>query len=312
MASIRPESPVATDPSGPTPTDVGAAFSTGNTVYLHGGAISVTINDKAVKSLYYTSAGLVVRHGNNAFSDGGGPQRFSLVSDDGAVRPLSLVTEGVVHATDPNQPYLAYADEVDGVLTVQVRDVSTDEQVAAVPVPDASASFHPISFAGDRIYLGDDDSTIVVEWRTGEVTVDEDLAGSVPYAGLQSSVVGDRLVLTDVATDSIRLEVDLPKGVYSYFSPSPDGRYAKLVEEDADIDGGPGELSIYDVVSGRSVTVPGYAYDYGWTADGVLFRVTGEGEVAVCDATDGRCTTSKSGIERPSDDLRLGGMTYES
>ena len=57
----------------------GATFTVGVTAYLDGGAVTATIDDQAVKSSYYTSAGLLVRHGENNDSDGGGPQRLSLI-----------------------------------------------------------------------------------------------------------------------------------------------------------------------------------------------------------------------------------------
>ena len=40
-------------------------------------------------------------------------------------------------STDPDQPYLAYAEEVDGVVQVVVLDVRDESEVARVPVPDA-------------------------------------------------------------------------------------------------------------------------------------------------------------------------------
>ena len=43
----------------------GPVFADGTTVYLDGGKTKATVDDKAIKSLYYTSAGVLVRHGNN-------------------------------------------------------------------------------------------------------------------------------------------------------------------------------------------------------------------------------------------------------
>ena len=117
------------DPAGPS-TGHGAVFSLGTTVFYDGGTQSATIDDQAIKSTYYTSAGLLVRHGDNNASDGGGPQRFSLVTEDGTVTPVSVVTEEVVPGIDPAQPYLAYAEVVDGEVQVVVHDVATDEEVA--------------------------------------------------------------------------------------------------------------------------------------------------------------------------------------
>ena len=77
----------AVDPAAPA-SGAGPVFSVGAEVYLDGGAIRATVEDTVVKSLYYSSAGVVVRHGENPNSDGGGPQRFSLVAPDGTVSRL--------------------------------------------------------------------------------------------------------------------------------------------------------------------------------------------------------------------------------
>ena len=115
----------------------GPVFSIGTTVYLNGGSRTATIDDKAIKSMYYTSAGVVVRHGNNNYSDGGGPMRFSLVAPDGTVRPLDVTFEETVPSTDPDEPYLAYAEVVGDVVQVVVLDVRDGSEAARVPVPDA-------------------------------------------------------------------------------------------------------------------------------------------------------------------------------
>ena len=118
-----------------TPSITGPVFSIGTTVYLDGGAQQVQIDDDAIKSLYYTSAGVLVRHGDNNWSDGGGPQRFSLVRPDGTVDPIDVVTEETVHSTDPTQPYLAYAEETDAGIDVVLRDLRDDTEAARVSIP---------------------------------------------------------------------------------------------------------------------------------------------------------------------------------
>ncbi len=133
----------------------GAVYAVGNTVYLDDGAQSLTVDDKAVKSLYYTSAGVLVRQGNNAWSDGGGPQRFSLIAPDGSLSPVSVETEETVHATDPDQPYLAYGQAVDGNLVVFVHDVATDEQVAKVVVGPTRDGWFPVSIDGDHVIVAE-------------------------------------------------------------------------------------------------------------------------------------------------------------
>ena len=74
----------APDPTG-SPVGHNPVFAYGNEVFYDGPRHRSAIDDTAVKSLFYTSAGVVVRHGDNSWSDGGGPQRFSLVTPDGDV-----------------------------------------------------------------------------------------------------------------------------------------------------------------------------------------------------------------------------------
>lgn len=310
----------AVDPAGapaPAAADLGAVFSIGATVYLDGGARTATIDDTSVKSFYYTSAGLVVRQGDNPGSDGGGPQRFSLVQNDGTITPISVETEETVHATDPTQPYLAYARTRGGTVEVVVHDVSTDEEVAAVPVPGASASFLPVALSGDLVYLGAEGQDFVIDWTTGEVTQPGIVRGYPVVAGGHAAVAtepGEALVL-DAATGETLLSVET--GDYGYLTLSPDGRFAKLDPQDQ-VSG----FDVYDVATGKRVQLPGAPYDYGWTADGDLFRLQG-GMLSTCEATTGSCTRSEPDLVEPptsasgsSEDvggeLKLGGVTYES
>lgn len=280
--------------------DLGVVFSIGNRVYLDGGAVSVTIDDTSVKSFYYTSAGLVVRQGDNPYSDGGGPQRFSLVTPDGTVTRLSLETEEVAHTSDPTQPYLAYADRVGGVLTAVVLDVRTDREVASVPLPDHSGGFAPVSLSGDTLYVGDPERerTFEVDWRTGgvEVATGDDSYGSV-VAGRATVGYGDRTTVVDVTTGETLLEASLGRDEYGYFDLSPDGRWAELAVEDTGLGGPAPGLDVYDVASGAHVTVPGRSYDYGWTPDGTLFSVSPQGVLRTCSPSTGECTDEQLALE---------------
>ncbi len=71
-----------------------------------------------------------MRHGDNNWSDGGGPQRFSLVRPDGTVDRIGVTTEETVHSTDATQPYLAYAEETEAGVDVVVRDLRDDSEAA--------------------------------------------------------------------------------------------------------------------------------------------------------------------------------------
>ena len=205
----------AIDPAGPS-SGTGAVFTVGTTVYYDGGTEHVSIDDKAVKSSYYTSAGLLVRHGNNNASDGGGPQRFSLVTPDGTVKPVSVVTEETVPGVDPAQPYLAYTEVVGGVVQVVVHDISTDEEVARVDLPGdltwGGWTGPPVALSGDTVYVGTDDATLTVDWRTGEIGTSRrarPVASRASMAAAPSGATATQSTVVDVATGEVLLTVDV-------------------------------------------------------------------------------------------------------
>ncbi|GAA3807389.1 hypothetical protein [Nocardioides panacisoli] len=273
--------PAATTGSAPT-------FTVGTTLYF-GDGHTAEIDDKAVKSIYYTSAGVLVRHGNNSWSDGGGPQRFSLVSPDGTVHPLGLVTEETVHATDPAQPYVVYGQNVDGTLQLVVYDVTADREAARVDVGDTKGNWFPVALDGDTAYVQDgyDGDTYAVQWRTGDVGP-SDLSSIWEVAGGHAtSASAGHLEVTDLATGKTLLDV----AANGSLDLSPDGRFAIVVDEDAGMSGKPTPSDVYDVATGSHVSVPGAAYDWGWTADGDLFKVAG-GKLTTCDSVTGDCATT--------------------
>lgn len=303
----------AVEPAGPS-TGHGAVFTLGTTVFWDGGTQSAQIDDKAIKSTFYTSAGLLVRHGENNWSDGGGPQRFSLVTEDGTVQDVSVVTEEVVPGIDPAQPYLAYAVVTDGTVEVVVYDVATDEEVARVPVADAKKwggwSAPPVALSGDVVYVGTDDVARTVNWRTGEVGTTDAIAPGYPdvSGGRAVGRDGDRATVVDVETGEVLLAVDA--GRFGYLNLSPDGRYAT-------IDAPGGSVDVYDVDAGTKVSVEGRSsFDFGWSPDGDLFRVV-KRHVVTCDTATGECTTDEATIPAEGGgveptDLRYGNQTYES
>lgn len=295
-----------------------AVFSYGNHVFYDGPAHEAVIDDQAVKSLYYTSAGVLVRHGNNPWSDGGGPQRFSLVTPDGSVQRLGLVTEETVHATDSEQPYVAYGEAVDGELQVVVYDVAADAEVARVDVAPTTEGWFPVAIDGPTVYVqnGYDGGTLAVDWEDGTVT-ESDLDSLWEVGGGRMATEGDGApaAVVDLATGEELLTADGPGS----FDLSPDGRYVQFVEGDifdAEPDAG---VTVYDVETGESVSLEGDAFGWGWTADGDLFRV-GKDTVTTCDPASGECTDAP--YEQPAKgdagggpqppELKLGGTTYES
>ncbi|HEY0951187.1 hypothetical protein [Nocardioides sp.] len=300
------------DPAGPS-TGHGAVFTLGTTVFYDGGTAHVQIDDKAIKSTYYTSAGLLVRHGDNNWSDGGGPQRYSLVTEDGTVRPVSVTTEDVVPGVDPTQPYLAYAEVTGGTVEVVVHDLATDEEVARVPVPDATSwggwTAPPVALSGDTVYVGTDDIMRTVNWRTGEVAETDEIAPGYPnIAGGRAVEPADgQITVVEVATGEVLLTV--PRGE-SYLQLSPDGRYAAMNLPDGR------SVDVYDIDAGTKVTVDGQSWDYGWSPDGDLFKVV-KHRVVTCSTSTGECTTGdvtvpKEGGGVDPTDLRYGNQTFES
>ncbi|HEU4811642.1 MAG TPA: hypothetical protein VFT00_05855 [Nocardioides sp.] len=303
----------AVDPAGPA-TGHGAVFTLGTTVYYDGGAHHVSIDDKAIKSTYYTSVGLLVRHGNNNASDGGGPQRFSLVTPDGDVQHVSVVTEETVPGVDPRQPYLAYTEVTDGTVEVVVHDVATDAEVARVEMPGhfrwGGWSGPPVALSGDIVYVGTNDVTRTVNWRTGEIGTTDNVPRGYPDVDGGRTVAQDdqEHEVIDVATGKVLLTI--PPQKYGFVKLSPDGRFAT-------IDAGDGtSFDVYGVDDGTKVTLDGGSFDYGWSPDGDLFTVRGH-HVVTCSPATAECTTGSETIPSEGggvapDDLRYGNQTFES
>lgn len=301
----------AVDPVAPSgPTFDGVTFAVGNEVYLDGGEDVVEIGDRAVKSLYYSSAGVLVRHGNNSFSDGGGPQRFTLIRPDGTVSPVSVETEENAHGVDPDQPYLAWTEAVDGGVEVVVHDVDTDTEVARVPVEGRFTwSPPPVALEGDTVLVGgrpgDDPAFLAVDWRTGDVT-ESDRTGFFP------ELTGDRTI----EYDRRPTVVDVPSGEVLYtagsrdafLALSPDGRYAAEMGFDLRTGEDLG-ATVVDLDTGGEAEMPGG--QVGWSTGGQPFVVEA-GEVTVCDGATGDCLTEDVDLGARQPEVQLGGRIYES
>ncbi len=280
--------------------DSSAIFSIGNTVYLSDAEHQSVIDDKAIKSLYYTSVGVLVRHGDNNWSDGGGPQRFSLVRPDGSVERISVTTEETVHSTDATQPYLAYAEATDAGVDVVLRDLRDDSETARVSIPgpfDRDAWMPPpVSLDGDIVYVGTSPAAYAVDWRSGDVSQTNLVEpGRMPevVAGRRTTYGDDEVSIIDVASGEALLTA--PVDGYGYFDLSPDGRFAELSLES---DEAPSSFEVYDVATGAHVTLEGSAYDYGWTPGGDLFKVSKD-QVTTCSTSTGECTSIEHGIDMP-------------
>ena len=308
----RPDGLVA-DPAPAGAADVGAVFAVGDTVYLDGGALRATM-DETVQAMYLTSAGVVVRTNKTGASDGGAPFHFSLVAPDGSTSDLGLTLGEVVPATDPTEPYLAYASMDGYAIQAVVVDVTTGEEVARVDVPGSSFTLGyeapPVALSGDTVFVGTDDGAQIVDWRTGTTTPSDVMtdAGLPDVAG--GHIVknfGDPLSVLDVTTGDTLLTVKAPD--LSYMSLSLDGRYAKVVDQSRE-----SGFDVYSVTGGSRAQFDGPAQDYGWTSDGDLFTVSDDG-LELCDPSTGDCElqTLPGDISVTRNTfVRVLGMTYES
>src|SRR3954447_23583108 len=185
------------DGQAPLPTAPPAAqvaWAQDDTVYV-GTAGHVVRMPEGAQTLYYTSAGILVRTNKDGSSDGGAPFHFRLVTADGTVSPVDVTLGEVIPSTDPTEPYLAYATSTGGRIQAVVHEVTTDTDVATVNVPGRFTwggwEAPPVALSGDLVYVGTDDQTAVVNWRTGDATTSVAVPGSqVP------EVSGGRTVTT--------------------------------------------------------------------------------------------------------------------
>ncbi len=309
--SSRPDE--VADPAPAGTADVGAVFSVGDTLYLHGGTTSATLPE-VVQAMYPTSAGVVVRTNKDGASDGGAPFHFALVDGDGGVHDLGLTLGEVVPGTDPGEPYLAYAATRGSSTQVVVVDVTTGDEVGRVDVPDefswAGWEAPPVALAGNVVYVGMDKQALTVNWRTGESAPSDVVpGGSIPTVSGGHVVVqhGENKPVSVLDATTGATLLDVGAGAYPYVTLSPDGSFAKVVDQE-DEKG----FQLYTVDTGTSVPLDGAPWDYGWTSDGELFSVSAGG-VDVCSPTSGECTESPlpAGVSLDGD-VRVMGLMYES
>jgi hypothetical protein len=290
----------------------GGAYAVGSTIHFGDtDDYSVTLPEK-VKSLYYTSVGVVVRTGNNAGSDDPGPSHYTLVTPSGDVSQLDLDLGDRVPSTDPTSPYLAYGDADGDGWAVVLRNVETDTVAARVPVPGdftwGGWRAPPVALSGDRIYVVMDDATYAVDWSSGDATSIDRLPGaSYPdiSGGHAATSTKTETTVFDVATGEDLLTI--PHTGYGYVTFSPDGRYLMSVV-DATVSG-PEPFDVYDVSTGDHATIDQASWDFGWTPDGHLLKVQGD-QVTTCEPISGDCDTVD--VDNGPGEVKLGGQTYES
>jgi hypothetical protein len=294
--------------TGAGPATVGprlTAYAVQDTVFLGDGSTKATMPEVA-QSLYYTSAGILVRTNKDGSSDGGAPFHFELVRADGTTTKLGVTLGEVAPSTDAREPYLAWATMKDGKIQVVVHDVSTDKDVATVDVPGTFSwggwDAPPVSLSGDLVYVGNDDETDVVNWRTGKASTSALPASTFPEVFGERSLVYQRGSVKVVDPTSGKALLDLRRGEDDAVGLSPDGRFALV--------GTRGHTEIYDVASGHKVQVPHTGW--GWSSTGEeVFRVQGS-TMTTCGTTDGQCHDSSVPAVGADSLVRYAGSPSES
>lgn len=312
----------------------GGAFAVGSKVYFGGREeLGVQIGDPAVKAVYYTSAGVLVRHGKDYAMNDASRDGYALVGTDGSVTGLGLPLGDVSPSTDPTQPYLAFARAGRGdadwdVVLLDLRDGS----VAATVGVDGAFTWGgwdapPVALEGNRVYLGMDDATLAVDWRTGAVTTTPLPSSTYPdidadrYLSIDNGVTEDGMELNASVRvrDALSGEtlLDLPDVGDRFASLSPDGEHLMVLPYL--MIGGGGQIErmsgavLYAVDTGARLELPPSPMGgYGWTPDGMVFSVTGD-STTLCGIDEG-CSTTPLDLGLGSaelDTLRLGGMVNE-
>ena len=280
------------------------AWASDDTVYVGSDGRPAQMPEVA-QTLYYTSAGVLVRTNKDGASDGGAPFHFQLVRENGAVTKLDLTLGEVVPSTDPSQPYLAWATMTDGKIQVVVRDVRTDRDVATVDVPGAFTwggwEAPPVSLSGDQVYVATDDTAEVVDWRTGEAHPSDVVPGStyVTVNGGHVLLPSRTVEVVDADSGKVLLHVDARSDDAEL---SPDGRFAVVSSG--------GQDRLYDLESGATSQVS--LSSYGWASDSAhVFRVQGS-TLTTCSTSTGVCHDTTVPPLGANTFVRYAGRAFES
>ena len=291
------------------------SYAVGRTVHLGHGATTVRMPEFA-QSLYYTSVGLLVRTNKDGSSDGGAPFHFELVKAHGKTEKLGVTLGEVVPSTDPKQPYLAWAKMKGGHIRIVVRNLRTDRNVAVVAVPGkfdwGGWIAPPVALVGSRVFVGTNDRTEVVNWRTGRAWTSRTVPGSQfpDVHGNHAVVDGARSTrVVEVASGKVLLKVS-QRNDFAFVQLSPDGRFA-TASRGMGV-GVSGSFTVYDLRRGTSVRLRKADSGYGWSADGDhVYRVNGS-TMTTCNATTGDCHGTHIPAVPPHRSVRYPGITYES
>lgn len=295
------------------------AFAAGSTVYI--GNHRVQFAEK-IKSIYYTSEGVLVRMGKRAYLDEPGPSHYTLIHPDGSTRRIDLHMGDRVPATDPESPDVAYLEPTGHRWSFVVVDLRTGREVARTTV-DGSFTWGgweapPATMAGHRVWGLFDEGWREFDWSTGRTRLVPGTRGAALEAAHGRYVAlpgpdGPTWDVVDFATGRSVRTVHL-KGKDLFPTISPDGRYLRIsgfltYDEDGHLAEKPAPSEFLDLRTGRSVELPGS--EYGWTPQGNTLRVDPKHDrITVCDPADGSC--DRIDLKIGEGTIKLGGATYES
>jgi hypothetical protein len=169
-----------------------------------------------------------------------------------------------------------------------------------------------VALDGDHVYVGADDVIRVVDWRTGQVEETTTIPAGYPevQGGRSVQTAANELTVVDVATGEVLLTLPVKADSSPYLQLSPDGRYAALANM-MPMDGPDAPVEVYDVDTGSHVSFDEAFIYSGWSPGDQIFAIEGK-KLTTCEPATGECTTSQLTFDVDSNDLKLGGRTYES
>ena len=285
--------------------------SRSGTIYLTRHAADPLGDDPAIKALYYTSAGVVVRSGASADTDDG-VSTYTLVSPTGERSLVHADSSDRIPGFEPDGTHFAYADQSDGQLDVVVHDVVTDRELARITVLDHPVETGwdapPVSIDGDVVWVRTDPGWTEVNWRTGEVRPVPGTADTFELQNGRYAVQrGNVWEVRSMADRSLLGEVRMLKGWYAFFS--PDGALMRSFPNDVkSVDDRP-DSYVHDIGAGTRFRHTDAGYDIGWTPDGHLMVLDGD-TVRVCEPLSDTCTATP--FDGRATSVKLGGAPYES
>lgn len=302
------------------------AFSVGSTVYVGNHRVRF---DQKIKSIYYTSEGVLVRRGRVASTDDDAPSIYTLISPNGSTRNIDLPIGNRFPATDPDSPEVGYLEPAGERWAFVVVDLRTGDEVARTVVAGrftwAGWEAPPATMSGERIWGLFDEGWVELDWKTGRTRLIPNTKGASLDAAhgrfAMHHGVGTPWSIRDFSTGqevrTIRLTMPASgnplRTDVGFFS--PDGRYVRVQdgflsynEDDQVID--PPRSHVVSLETGRIVQLPGRE-QFGWTPDGKVIAVDPKRDrIKVCDPSDGRCELIE--LEIGSGMVKVGGMSYES